>query len=328
MQRKQLLALCVFAISGLMPAAAQAQKTMFVHTQSGCLAHDASNILGMDVSNDTVSVGTDAIYLKNDVDSITFTQPRNAFRRMGWWGDLCTGNAACYHEQDTHDQPSIETWAADSLCQKAYYYENLPLAATRGPRRVGSKWRYVRGTLSGRHKLAYHFFDIDPYGGYSTIDADKQKAVVDLTPLLGQHPMTDVRRAVNFWYRPDIKTQMPTKPLFGKSRYDRNGEIVSHRVTFPGDSVVIDVMPIHGWVDGRQFVVGDSMTITYQSDWLVRRDYEEFSAVAGDSLAIDLRGRAITVIETFEPVAPEEVRRWFVRFDLDMYRPAFIRSEQ
>ena len=325
MLNKRFIARCIAAAFILMPTPMQAQKAMFVHTASGWLAHDANNIDQMFVSADTVSIETDAVYLRTDIDSIVFTEPSDAFRHVGWWGNLAGGHAVCYHGQAS-DEPCIETWATDSICLKAYCADSPMAAASRGPRKVGGKWRYVRGTLSGQHKLCSHAYDYTPYGGFDLAYNGEGKTFIDLSPLLKQRPMNEVRRAVNFWYQPTIQSQMPLAPLFGQCEYDGDGLFLSHAMTLPGDSVTILVKPVYEWKDDQLLVVGDSMTISYKTDWMVARDFEEFSHAASKSLRIGLHGNSITVVETFEPVAPEEVRRWLVRYDLDMHRPVFIRS--
>ncbi|MBR6827285.1 MAG: hypothetical protein IKM76_03890 [Prevotella sp.] len=75
MLNKRFIARCIAAAFILMPTPMQAQKAMFVHTASGWLAHDTNNIEQMFVSADTVSIETDAVYLRTDIDSIVFTEP-------------------------------------------------------------------------------------------------------------------------------------------------------------------------------------------------------------------------------------------------------------
>lgn len=329
--KNKLYHLLTLSALGLIHTTMLAQETMFVHTGGRCMVHDMSNIAAVAVSSDTIRLETDALYLNASVDSITFTPPQGETARAGWWGNMYDGWATCYYEQREANRPDMEILSTDGICTTAHYFPYDQQAAARGPRKVGGKWRYIRGTLSGQHKLQYYFLDNQPYGGYPCTTLPDGNEAVDLSSLLAALPTPLVRRSVNYWYHPDISDNMPAMPVFGNNHTAniQGQEIINQNtLSLNNNAVTITTAPYIVYTVNGYMVGGDSLFISFDTPEKARQQYEQMDKPDDENITISLNYCDITIFEWFDAVTIDEYNCMLIKFNLDMARPVFIREDE
>jgi hypothetical protein len=157
----------------LQPLHLSAQKAMYVYGQGTCQAFDIRNVDSVEVSGGKVEISLAATYDARDVDSISFIAPRGNVVPRGWWGDMQNGQASCYYTDGGDGLPDMLFDIEDSLCTSALYYPSasqpMPSASVR---RVGRKWRYVKNTLTRRHKFQLQLNGMPPLSSGPDTDSD------------------------------------------------------------------------------------------------------------------------------------------------------------
>ena len=329
--KKKLFHVLALSAIGLTHNTMQAQETMFIHTGGHCMAHHMKNIAAINVSADTIRLETDAVYPSADIDSITFTDLRCEAVRAGWWGNLYDGLATCYYEQHEANRPDMEVLSADGVCTAAHYFPYDQQASARGPHKVGGKWRYIRGTLSGQHKVQYCFLDDQPDGGYPRVTLPDGSEAIDLGSLLSALPTPTVRRAVNYWYHPEISDDMPDMPVFGNN-FTANVQgqqiIIRNDLSLADNAVTVTTEPYMLFTGNGYMVGGDSMIISFDTPEKARQQYELMEKPDDESISISLGYCDIIVFEWFDAVTVDEYNRMLIEFNLDMARPVFIRDDE
>jgi hypothetical protein len=321
----------------------QAQEAMFIHSGQQCVALDIQNIGEVTVNQDSLVADVSNYYYSTPADSVTFgdfvSGDSNALQqeakpmRIGWWGGLSDSQQACYYHPNADDVPDIQLFVDDNRCSmavciipEAYANDTLSTSiAGQAPRKVGSKWRYVKGTLTGRHKFHLACYDNQPFMGHEVVEQDGPTESgtsylrVTMQDMFEEKPIADVRRALNYWYRPASTRQLPAAPLFGKS-YGYHYE-----QSLPGDSADVTLFITVNDNDSTM-VYGDSLTITFTSTDVAYRQFQQIGLEDEEGIRCFRAGCSIIIIETFQATL-DEVRQWLVRFDLDLRKPLFIREE-
>ena len=134
----------------------EAQEAIYVYGQGACNAVDIRNVVEIKMTEEVVDIAIGVNYRYIDVDSITFSEPKVDYGRIGWWGTPVDSFVSCYYQSFGKEYPDMSFETADGICTSAFYYlpDDEPLFQSR--RRVGRKWRYVKNTLSGRRKFQIH----------------------------------------------------------------------------------------------------------------------------------------------------------------------------
>ena len=317
----------------------QAQEAMFIHSGQQCVALDIQNIGEVTINQDSLVADVSNYYYSAPADSITFgnfvtadsdfpqqNEWESAPMRAGWWGG--TGD---------HLQTDIQLTVDDNRCTMAECIfpescmeDTLSFPA---PRKVGTKWRYVKGTLTGRHKFHLACYDNQPFMGHDVVEEDVSPGStadgpagsmarylrVTLHDMFEGKPIANVRQALNYWYRPSAIRQLPAAPLFGTSE----GDYYEQRL--PNDSIHVRLV-LFTYGDSPVMVGGDTLTITFADEETARLQFEQIGIENDDSISCARSGDTIYIAESFQATL-DEVRQWLVRFDLELRKPLFIREE-
>ena len=320
----------------------QAQEAMFIHSGQQCVALDIQNIGEVTINQDSLVADVSNYFYSAPADSITFGDfvtedsyfPRQddgeaVPMRAGWWGGTGDHLQTCYYHPNADDMPDIQLTVDDSRCTMAecifpesYMEDTLTLPA---PRKVGTKWRYVKGTLTGRHKFHLACYDNQPFMGHDVVEEDgplgsmARYLRVTLHDMFEGKPIADVRQALNYWYRPSATRQLPAAPLFGTSE----GDYYEQRL--PNDSIHVR-LALYTYGDSPVMVGGDTLTITFADEETARLQFEQIGIENDDSIFCAHFGDTIFIAESFQATL-DEVRQWLVRFDLELRKPLFIREE-
>ncbi len=348
MKRRKLF-LCLLLLLCL-HMSVQAQEVMFIHSGQQCVALDIQNIgevvvnqdsLVADVSNYYYSALADSVTFGNfviaDSDSLRQDNWQAVPMRAGWWGGTDDHLQTCYYHPNADDMPDIQLTVDDNRCTMAecffpesYMEDTLSFPA---PRKVGTKWRYVKGTLTGRHKFHLACYDNQPFMGHDVVEEDVSPGStadgpagsiarylrVTLHDMFEGKTIADVRQALNYWYRPSATRQLPATPLFGTSE----GDYYEQRM--PNDSIRVRLV-LFTYGDSPVMVGGDTLTITFADEETARLQFEQIGIENDDSIVCAHSGDTIYIAEFFQATL-DEVRQWLVRFDLELRKPLFIREE-
>lgn len=328
----------------------QAQEAMFIHSGQQCVALDIQNIGEVTINQDSLVADVSNYFYSAPADSITFGDfvtedsyfPRQdngeaAPMRAGWWGGTSDHLQTCYYHPNADDMPDIQLTVDDNRCTMAecifpesFMEDTLSFSA---PRKVGTKWRYVKGTLTGRHKFHLACYDNQPFMGHDVVEEDgPAESTADGTPgsmtrylrvtlhdMFEGKTIADVRQALNYWYRPSAIRQLPAAPLFGISK----GDYYEQRL--PNDSIRVRLV-LFTYGDSPVMVGGDTLTITFADEETARLQFEQIGIENDDSISCARSGDTIYIAESFQATL-DEVRQWLVRFDLELRKPLFIREE-
>ena len=298
---------------------AQAQQAICVHGQQGCQLFDIQNIEEMGVCHDTLSANVAALQLTVPFDSISFSDASMAGMRVGWWGDLAEGSSSCYYWPDSTNVPNVEMTAEGGLSTSV-----LALVRhdrSQEPRRVGRKWRYTTSTLTGRHRFRLTCFDASCYEHYSlceACDATEGFKPFDMSQMFVGKPSRVASLSMNYWHLPSAVTTMPSEPVFG--HFD--GQHYELPLVDDSLTVLIDLFQNY---DGT--VMCDTMKLVFASDTMACEAFKQLELTGGDDISLFYYSDTIYIIEQFTATI-DEVKRWLVRFDLDLYKPLFLRDDE
>lgn len=316
--------LLCFPLSGL-SIHTEAQEALYVFGHGTCNAVDIQNVNEMRMTDELVDIAIGVNYRSTDIDSITFREPEVDYGRIGWWGSPADGPSACYYQSFRKDFPDMTFEAADSICTSVFYYLPDEESSFQSRRRVGRKWRYVKNTLSGRHKFQIHQQHTD--SDHTKMD-ENGRIYLDLSNQFCNRPIIEARKAVNSWYHPQDTTIMPKAPLFGsleRNDYERS-RFVHYEVPLYG---INDSIHCHigFWTNENGIVRGDSMAIVFPNNLLAEEEFELMDAEDDEFTKIFISDNTIYIVEEFEATI-DDVMRWLIRFDLDVCKPIYIREEE
>ena len=297
---------------------AQAQQAICVHGQQGCQLFDIQNIEEMGVCHDTLSANVAALQLAVPFDSISFSDASVTGMRVGWWGDLAEGPSSCYYWPDSTNIPNVKMTAEGGLSTSV-----LALVRhdrSQNPRRVGRKWRYTTGTLTGRHRFRLSCFDASCYEHYTMCELDDvdDRSLFNMSQMFMGKPSRVVSRSLNYWHLPSAVTTMPSEPLFG--HFD--GQHYELPLVDDSLTVLVDLSLNY---DGT--VMCDTMKLVFASDTMACEAIKQLELTGGDDISLFYYSDTIYIIEQFTATI-DEVKRWLVRFDLDLYKPLFLRDDE
>ena len=298
---------------------AQAQQAICVHGQQGCQLFDIQNIEEMGVCHDTLSANVAALQLTVPFDSISFSDASVTGMRVGWWGDLAEGSSSCYYWPDSTNVPNVEMTAEGGLSTSVMALVRHD--RSQNPRRVGRKWRYTTGTLTGRHRFRLSCFDASCYEHYSlceACDATEGFKPFDMSQMFVGKPSRVASLSMNYWHLPSAVTTMPSEPVFG--HFD--GQHYELPLVDDSLTVLIDLFQNY---DGT--VMCDTMKLVFASDTAAYEAFKQMEVTDGDDISLFYYSDTIYIIEQFTATI-DEVKRWLVRFDLDLYKPLFLRDDE
>lgn len=319
--------LLCFPLSGLC-VYTEAQEALYVYGQGSCNAVDMQNVNEVRMTEDVVDMAIGVNYRYIDIDSITFSEPEVDYGRVGWWGSAANGLSACYYQSFCKDFPDMTFEAADSICTKAFYFLQDEDSLLQSRRKVGRKWRYVKNTLSGRHKFQIYEQHAEHADGDNTKMDDNGRIYLDLSNQFYGCPVLEARKAVNCWYHRQDTAIVPSAPLFGtvERNVDGRRESVRYEVPMYGIDETI-CCKISFWSDIDGIVRGDSMTIVFPDRLLAEEAFELTDAEEDEFTSVFISGNLVCVVEKFEATI-DDVMRWLVRFDIDVCKPVYIRDEE
>ena len=287
-----------------------------MHGQQGCQLFDIRNIEEMGVCHDTLSANVAALQLTVPFDSISFSDASVTGMCVGWWGDLAEGASSCYYWPDSVNVPNVKMTAEGGLSTSV-----LALVRhdrSQEPRRVGRKWRYTTGTLTGRHRFRLSCFDASCYEHYSLCELDDDRSLFDMSQMFVGKPSRVVSRSLNYLHLPSAVTTMPSEPVFG--HFD--GQHYELPLVDDSLTVLVDLSLNY---DGT--VMCDTMKLVFASDTMACEAFKQLELTGGDDISLFYYSDTIYIIEQFTATI-DEVKRWLVRFDLDLYKPLFLRDDE
>ena len=143
-----------------------------------------------------------------------------------------------------------------------------------------------------------------------------------LKGLLDNQLVSDVQRAVNIWYRPDLTSQLPSSPIFGKCR-----DAFHFRVPLllAEDSIYCTVS-LAGSED--RGVSSDTIHFIFPTEQMAMEEFEQMDLHNDDSTFCQVHDRVIEIVENFPRIPFDEMKRRLTFFDLNMCRPIFIREDE
>ena len=318
MQTRRRFSFLLLAVSTCLSVLAQ--EAIYVHGRQGCQVFDIRNIAEMRLQHDMLSANVGALCLEVPFDSISFADTPQSSMRVGWWGDKADGSSCCYYWPDSTNVPNVKMEADGGLC--TFVREFVRQTSRQMPRRVGRKWRYTTGTLTGRHRMHLSCFDASCFEHYTMrqrdADADTDHMEIDMSQMFMGRTSSTVGNALDYWHRPKATTAMPAEPVFG--RFD------GHHYELPlvDDSLTVCVDLLQ---DNDGMVVCDSMYLDFASEHTAREAYEQMEIEGDSTISTFFYGNGICIVEQFQATI-DEVRQWLVRFDLDLYKPLFLREEE
>lgn len=301
-----------------------AQRIMYVYEQSGCKGYDVDNVETVTINADTVVVGNDGVYAGAEIDSITFVRPSTDFIRMGWWGNVANGLSTYNCQSNQTGQPLLEMTSSDGICDSAFYY--FPTTAetmARGPRKVGTKWRYVRNTLTGRRQMQLAVLHEEDLSLFTTLGfgTDSAYTRLDLSTLLKDKASSDVKRMVTYWHRPSAMLLEPAGVVIGRYQYYSYSGVYQ-TVTYQ-DSITCK---LYFNIDDTGMVTGDSIILQFRSSADAHAQFEQMDTHNDEYTTFELWNDAICIRENFEATL-DEVKHWLTRFDFEMAQPIILRRE-
>lgn len=307
--------LAVFAYS-----TATAQNVICVYGQQGLQLFDTNNIREIYVQHDTLTANFGTLSFEVPFDSISFSETPTDSKRIGWWGNIDEGTSACYYWPDSANVPSVELVSNGRQCVSVTAFTSNDELRSQQPRKVGTKWRYTMGTLTGRRRVHMSCFDATSFEHYTwnrecAYDGRKE---ADMSRIFAGLPSRTVSNVLDYWHRPEAITAMPESPILGRFddyRYEQS--LV--------DGSLNIVVNLSSNADGK--VVSDTMKLVFNDEYVAQEAYAQMTVTGDDGFSISLFGNTICIAEYFEATL-DEVRRWLVRFDLNLYKPLFLRNDE
>lgn len=294
-----------------------AQETISVYAREGCQLFDINNLTEMTVNHDTLLAELGTLWMEVPFDSIAFNDTLCEGMRTGWWGDVAEGLSCCYYWPDNANVPNVEMMADDGHCTSVMAFVRHDRSQL--PRKVGRKWRYTTGTLTGRHRFHLSCFDTACFEHYTLCELDDvdDRSLFDMSQMFLGKPSRVVSHSLNYWYLPAAVTTMPSEPVFG--HFD--GQHYELPLVDDSLTVLVDLSQNY---DGTVWC--DTTKLVFASDTTARKAFEQME-VTGDDISLSYYRDTIYIIEHFTATI-DEVKRWLVRFDLDLYKPLFLRDDE
>lgn len=301
------------------------QDIIYVHGSDMCQAFDANNLDSVTISTDTLFFGTETSLCPFDIDSVTFARPSGLFIRTGWWGDVHNGYSTYNHQLDNEERPLMEMTASDGICQFACYYL-LPTDTTHASvtHRVGSRWRYVRNTLTGRRKLQFSVQSEQILSYFIMPDKESDGAYdcLDLGSLLAGKPTNDVKRMVSYWHHSSNAALTPSHPVIGSCQVNDRSKISTYQTMTFQESIRCEIL---FWVCDDE-VTCDTMHLYFHSSEEAQAQFEQMDTQSDEFTQFELWENQIIITEYFQATI-DEVKRWLTRLDFEMAQPIIIRKE-
>jgi hypothetical protein len=286
----------------------------------------------VEVSGGKVEISLAATYDARDVDSISFIAPRGNVVPRGWWGDMQNGQASCYYTDGGDGLPDMLFDIEDSLCTSALYYPSAsqPMNSA-SVRRVGRKWRYVKNTLTRRHKFQLQLNGMPPLSSGPDTDSDG-RGYYDLSGLLDAVSSSDIQCAFNYWYRPSASAPLPSEPVFGKINTDHVRTPQYEVVLYNGDAPInctVTFEPLYPYYPFDSIIVSDTISLTFPDPSMAEEAFRLVDNYTDNTTAFSRFKNTILITEYYfeSPMTYEEVKRRLVRFDLDLCRPIYLPEE-
>lgn len=312
---------CLLALS----KCAMGQDIIYVHGSDMCQAFDANNLDSVTISTDTLFFGTEANLRSTEIDSVTFERPSCRFIRTGWWGDVGNGRSTYNHQLDNEERPLMEMTASDGVCQSACYFLLAPdTTQARVTHRVGSRWRYVRNTLTGRRKLQFSVQNEQILSYFTTPDYSGSGSYtrLDLGSMLVGKQANDVKRMVSYWHHPSNSALTPSHPVIGSCQINDRSKMSTYQTMTFQDSLKCEIM---FWVTDDE-VTCDTMRLYFHSSEDARVQFEQMDTQSDEFTRFELWENQIIITEYFQATI-DEVKRWLTRLDFEMAQPIIIRKE-
>ncbi|MBQ9637861.1 MAG: hypothetical protein IJV36_08230 [Prevotella sp.] len=297
-----------------------AQDTICVYGQQGHQLFDIRNIKEIGVQHDTLTANFGTLSLEVPFDSISFSNAPTGSTRVGWWGDIDEGMSACYYWPDSTNVPNVQLLSDSGQCVSVMAFMNDRIARRQQPRRVGTKWRYTMGTLTGRRRVHMSCFGPTCFEHYTWNGECSYEGceAVDMSNMFAGQTSRTVCHVLDYWHRPTAVRTMPERPVLG--RFDG----YHYEQSLVDDSLHI-VVDLSSDADGK--VVSDTMKLVFCDDYIAQLAFADMTVTGDDGYSIALFGNTIIIVEYFEATL-DEVQRWLVRFDLDLYKPLFLRNDE
>ena len=310
-----MMTMCLLAMVFGQNSRMQAQQAVYVYCKDKCYAIDIHANPMTTFAEDTLDMGIGIVYQTTGIDSITYSDQTGRAIRLGWWGELDDGTLNCYYESTVNDAPDMSFKVTGGLCTNAWFLmTDGELSRYYLPtHRVGGKWRYVRNTLSGHKKVRIRAIE-KAYENGTGIRA--------LKGLLDNQLVTNVQRAVNIWYRPELTSQLPSSPIFGNYT-----DPFHYRVPLllAEDSIYCTVS-LAGSED--RGVSSDTIHFIFPTEQMAMEEFEQMDLHNDDSTFCQVHDRVIEIVENFPRIPFDEMKRRLTFFDLNMCRPIFIREDE
>ena len=321
--RKFLLFTIVVMAQTCLVNAQSGQDIMLLHVDGQTIAVDTHNVDSVTVTHDSISIRSMTVPYQVKADSITFASwPYDALR-VGWWGDIYEGESFFHYKMNPDNIPQAELLSSDSICQTVDINVPNQFFVDLEEKKVGRKWRYVKNTLTGRRQFTLSTSSSMPFGKFTINNKKLQDAdysQVGLTSILGLHKSNEVSQVLNYWYNPTYAMQLPPSPVFGRTLYG----IWYYIKMGEQDSISIEVVLREN--PYNDLIVGDSIIITFPDKTEAKNHFEMMDTHNDEFTNYVLFDNVIVIVENFSATI-EEVRRWLVRFDLDLCCPMFIEEE-
>ena len=298
----------------------QAQEVICVQGRQGNLLLDIGNVREMRVEPGALTADFGSLNLCVPFDTLSFAGIEQEGLRMGWWGGIDDGESTCYYWPDSTNVPNVKMNSTVGCCDVVRSYIRNAPSHNPMPRRVGGKWRYTLGTLTGRRRVQVTCFRATCFEHYQIFEREDNPdySEANMSVMFEGKPSRVVGNVLDYWYLPSGSHEMPESPVFG----DFDGW--RYELPLVDDSLTVVVRLIPGSAD---MVVGDSMQLVFRDANNAQRTYSEMGDIGDEEVSVSLYGNVVSVVEHFEATM-DEVRRWVVRFDLDLYKPLFLRKDE
>ena len=149
-------------------------------------------------------------------------------------------------------------------------------------------------------------------------DATEGFKPFDMSQMFVGKPSRVASLSMNYWHLPSAVTTMPSEPVFG--HFD--GQHYELPLVDDSLTVLIDLFQNY---DGT--VMCDTMKLVFASDTAAYEAFKQMEVTDGDDISLFYYSDTIYIIEQFTATI-DEVKRWLVRFDLDLYKPLFLRDDE
>ena len=297
-----------------------AQDAVFLHKHGEISAFDLPNVKISTVKMGEMLLESGGVAFRETVDSATFYNNGQDTSLKGWWGDLKDGWSKAYYQSHKYQVPNVEFFCEGGHCLKVLCFiletDSMVADSLGTPNQAGKKWRYVKNTLSG--KGPFRFTISDDSVSYRIDVNDKRYSpyiCADISRMLSQTKADDARCVLNYWYLPSACTTFPDEPVFGKYEHGRYKLNLSGTMRI---AITFDNPSPTG------FVTSDTIRISYPNSESAQNDYKMLSQAQSEGFFVNIYGQEIIIVEIFKAVPKEEALLWLMKFDMDMYKPAFL----